>query len=526
MTPGTISLMDGIRNAFTKERDAKSHAELGGPPGIGKSCAACHWAQKKSSEGVAIGWLSLPEGVGSIRFLVMRKHVIVATILAATDVARIVGLMNLCSVVFIDGVNQANDAIMPINWSSFPSLIIRVYSEAKITHDQLILATPWTLEDFKVALNNERFRLSVSRLFLADVSLKHHDSQVFDNEFDMVIDTIMKKSYYAGGSARSMFVYMTADIKCHTKGKINHLLDNLEKIETNPGQLKEINSLFVGCSGSYEFANDFAKKLFLKNRGQKQYADLWKRVRALGGSVKGAIFQHAFEQFAIAFSYTEVEQIEDGRPMGIKEQWNAETEHSFYSHLYVASISEPLRLAIQLGRVIRFSNKFRCPVNSCGCQCNSLETLDSHVGDRHKKFLRQLNEPVNHKKYLEQVAVLIPDSLRALERVDISKAPKWILTKKCNEKMIDIIRVVSDTKADLIQLTVSEYHELSDIGYLSKLQAVLRQSYPMLRARFVVVVPSNGTFRFTFKQKQELCNENIDYCSFRVAGGQMAKLKL
>jgi hypothetical protein len=60
-----------------------------------------------------------------------------------------------------------------------------------------------------------------------------------------LMDVMDEKFYYAGGSARSMFVHPTKDIKNQIRGKVNHLLANLEKIEKNPGHFKEISSLFI-----------------------------------------------------------------------------------------------------------------------------------------------------------------------------------------------------------------------------------------------------------------------------------------
>ena len=81
--------------------------------------------------------------------MILRQNLIISTVLNQDEIHSVVASSNTCSVVMLDGVNQMNEFQLPKSWPGLPSLVVRVCSEANVSHDNLIRAHPWTIEIYR-----------------------------------------------------------------------------------------------------------------------------------------------------------------------------------------------------------------------------------------------------------------------------------------------------------------------------------------------------------------------------------------
>ena len=144
-TAGSERVLLRLDEAYERKNSLRE-MEVAGPPGVGKSLTSCFWAQQKSCAGVSVSWTSFPQGVGCIRFVILRQNLIISTVLSQDEINSVVASFNTCSVVMLDGLNQMNEYQLPKSWPGLPSLVVRVCSEANVSHDNLIRAHPWTIE--------------------------------------------------------------------------------------------------------------------------------------------------------------------------------------------------------------------------------------------------------------------------------------------------------------------------------------------------------------------------------------------
>ena len=116
--------------------------------------------------------------------------------------------------------------------------------------------------------------------------------------------------------------------------------------------------------------------------------------------------------------------------------------------------------------------------------------------------------------------------LEALELIDVRRSNFWILTSRVNEPVIDMIRIVSETEAWLIQLTIAETHEISHYKYINDLRSILKEWLPGVELTFAVIVPKNRRFCYSDEQKKILTAMGVTSTWYSINDGPLAALHI
>ena len=210
-----IECMDDKYN----QRHSRDMAEIGGPPGVGKSVAACHAAQAWSDKGFTFVWVSFQTDESDVRIVLSRKHVLISAFISGESLVHLFSKQNPCDSCFLDGITAAQIEFVKRarQWAKRKGKIVFVIcSDAFKTYENMISVDPWTLADFKASLRHQNFRDSVVVLFAEDKELESSLSlsDVLKNpkatETDILNEldeAISEKYQISGGSARYMFAF-------------------------------------------------------------------------------------------------------------------------------------------------------------------------------------------------------------------------------------------------------------------------------------------------------------------------------
>ena len=190
-----------------------------------------------------------------------------------------------------------------------------------------------------------------------------------------------------------------------------------------------------------------------------------------------------------------------------------------------ADISNSFRRMIQQGLIARIGKLFHC--SECMVSYPSLNDLDAHFKEVHSRKSEEMEKvEIDMSAYLSEIHRLLTDcAFRALESIDISSNNVWLIPEKENEKVIDYIWVKDEMEAFLLQVNVSTAHQISDHDYLLKIRDTLRLRCPDIKVHYVVLVPTNVTFRYTKRQQEIQQEKRISFGWARIQSESLAIFK-
>ena len=480
------------------------YIELHGPPGIGKSTSIAYWAQLVASTGVSVCWISLSEA--PMIFIMMPSTLCSVRV----NTNQVIDILNSSSLCDINAADQNRTKV--IFCTSDGQLDIK--GADSITLDG------WTLNEYRFVSRNLAFispfldLLSHDEELISSPALKDAICEKEGVE-DALKELIDEKFFFAGGNARFFFAFDTAYIKLTIEKCLRRMCGSVQEEALKAVNIKIVDSIFTRVNSTVsDFVSKFAAQLFVELQFDNYAKGMWNYTQHLTNSALGAVFQFLSEK-----------QIKLKRKfIVLKEGDHLEElivdDFSQYYFARVKSIGRALRAALQAGHVMRTDQGFvfRSEEDKF---FKTLSNLNKHLPSEPTSF-----KPDAQMFQRYALQVVSGRDLEALELIDVRRSNFWILTSRVNEPVIDMIRIVSETEAWLIQLTIAETHEISDYKYINDLRSILKEWLPGVELTFAVIVPKNRRFCYSDEQKKILAAMGVTSTWYSINDGPLAALHI
>ena len=521
-------MSDCFKKIEAEFKAGANYVELEGPPGIGKSIAIAHWSQQLASSGSSVCWISL---IDQATVIFMRPSICLHVIM---DVSKLVDVLNCevhCDLTVIDGVTATNcnhiieAAVGMADRHKTKIVFCRSEGTGDLKEAPSFSLTGWTLDEYRTASKNPTFLKPFLNLLANDAeldsSLQLREALETNDEFREEIiqaaldDVIDSKFAVAGGNARYFFAFDSSTVKRKIDSSLRRIFGTVREPSLQAVNLKVVNSIFTRskCLQS-DFVSRYAAQRFVDLQSEVYAQSMWQYTKHLTHSAIGSVFQFLAEKQVRNREPFKV--LQEGR---LSEHWPVESFTEYYS-ARIAHLEPPVRVAIQNGLIERNGNSFTYDCRNF----RSIISLRKYICSQRKNRSKQRN---SLKFMTGAQRVFSGKDLRALELIDIrTNQNAWILTMKVNEPVLDMIRIVSETEAWILQLTISDKHAIADYSYIQEMQDVLTGWLPKLKLNFAVIVPKNKTFSYTSEQKSSLDKLKVKSTWFSVDEGPLAVLLL
>ena len=509
-----------ITACFEKLQDAlckRNYADLEGPPGIGKSISIALWSQVLVGMGMSVCWVSMFEDDGA-KVIIMRPNVVIDTQLTQKELQSVMEGDIHCDITVLDGITRTNSVsivhscIRSSDRKLTKVIFCRSEGSCLIKESVSLSLTGWTLDEYRTALNNAKFMKQYTLFFSEDNELfATPQNKLTRRAIERIISS---KFEVAGGNARYFFAFGSQQVKDKIDNCLMQVIGNVQEESLRAVNIKVFNSIFTRV-GRFEsdFVSSYAATRFVDLHTENHFKTLWKHSKELGRGAVGSAFQRLTEK--LIKSKQSLKVLREGVKL---EEWPV-NDYSAYYNSQVFPSSDSARIAIQSGFVKRVESKFSCSV--CAKFAKSFEAIARHVTQKHMSSIA--HDPVVFRE--NALRVLESPYIEALELIDISdKFDDWILTSKVNEKVLDMLRIVNRNEAWMLQLTISDTHNICDYDYIDHIRKILRYWLPDSQVNFGVLVPRNRKFSFTAEQKTQLEQRQVPYSWFSIDDGPLALL--